>query len=507
MCKSIIKIILLIYCLLCCTIFAVCYFYCCAQTMYGNFSVFQLIFHFAAINKNYFSQNVFYTVIIPFGLSFGFILLVLKKPLLCLRRYLSSATIEYWKKHQYLLSFLTSTLTAVFGILIAVFMFDDPASQMIEQAKYAYNMAYNPAPYDTIIDENFIRPENLQFANPKPRNLVIIFAESLEKTFTDATIFGSDLLPKLYAKGGTGIDGYEQLSETDWTQASIFASLCGITTKQYFPKRRLADNIVCISDITAKFGYYNYYLQGSSLQFTDNREFLEAHSFNQVEGIENLPKMADDKLSPYKLYSDKMYAKNFIGDILDDKELLEIFKYKITELKQQKQPFMAIAFTMNTHPYDGYRSPECPKKYKDMRDAVICSDLLLSSFVEWFSEQKPADDTTLVIIGDHLMMHSNIHKYIDKAGKRETLNLMWGSGALAHNIRKPFNQFDWAPTLLQIAGFVWNGNKFALGTSLLSAEPTLQETYGNTLNDRLLNNSEFYENYIFTQKPNPEDAG
>ncbi len=503
--KSIVKFILFIYCLLCCLVFAICYFYCCAQTMYGNFSIHQLIFHFAALNTMNFSQSVFYKLIIPVALSFGFIIFALKKPLLWLRYYLPAATVKHWEKRKYLLSFLTSTAVAVFGVLIAVFMFDDPASQMIEQAKYAYKMVYKPAPYDTIIDDNFVRPEDLQFQNPNPKNLVIIFAESLEKTFTDAKVFGADLLPNLYALDGTSANSYEQLSETDWTQASIFASLCGITAKQYFPKRYLSDDIVCISDITDKFGYYNYYLQGSSLQFTDNRKFLETHHFTKVEGIEDLPKMAKDKLLPYKLYSDKLYAKNFIGDILDDNELLEIFKYKLLELHRQKLPFMAVAFTMNTHPYDGYRSPNCPKIYKDMRDALVCADLMLGSFAEWFQRQDFAADTTLIILGDHLMMHSNIHKYLDKAGKRETLNLMWGYAAPEYNLDKPFNQFDWAPTLLQMAGFKWNGDKFALGTSLLSAEPTMQETYGDTLDDRLLLNSKFYEDFIFTRKPNPDE--
>ncbi|MBQ7633552.1 MAG: hypothetical protein IJS88_05530 [Alphaproteobacteria bacterium] len=89
-----------------------------------------------------------------------------------LRYYISAVTVERWEKYKYLLSFLTSSFTVIFGMLIAVFMYNAQASQMIDQAKYAYNSA----PYDSIIDENFVRSKTLCFNNPNPKNVIIIFA-------------------------------------------------------------------------------------------------------------------------------------------------------------------------------------------------------------------------------------------------------------------------------------------------------------------------------------------
>lgn len=500
MADYIIKTFLKIYCVICCAIFIIGYFYGCASSLYGNFSVHQFIFHVAAINTLSLSKTVIATILVPFCLSVGFILFAVKQPLRCLSRYLSDAKIKYWTQHKSLLSFLTSTVAALLGILIVWFMSADSLSQIIKQAKYTYALIYKPAPYDTLIDDSFTEPKNLQIRLKAPHNLIIIFAESLERTFADDKIFSQNLLPNLLSKSGTSVRGYTKLSETDWTFAGISAAFCGITSKQYFPPRKLSDNITCISDILAQNGYNLLYLQGSSLQFVDTRHFFETHRFGEVTGIENLPQESADKLSSYKLESDKLFSVNFIGDILDDAELLQIFRRKIEHLAQQSAPFTAIAMTMNTHPYHGYTSPNCTKKHHDMRDAVLCSDSQLGDFVEWFKTQDFAADTTLIILGDHLMMFNDVQKYLDKAKNRETLNLIWGYAAPKTDIVKPFNQFDWAPTLLEMAGFEWNERKFGLGTSLLSTQKTLQEIYKDTLDKRLLNNSKLYEKLIFEQK-------
>ncbi|MBR6355974.1 MAG: LTA synthase family protein [Alphaproteobacteria bacterium] len=495
----IIKIFLKIYCVVCCAIFIVGYFYGCASSLYGNFSVHQFIFHLAAVNTLSLSKTVIATILVPFFLSIGLVLFAVKQPLRWLKHYLSAAKIQYWTQHKALLSFITSTMAALFGMAIIWFMSADSLSQIIKQAQYTYNLIYNPAPYDTVIDDNFAEPKNLQFELSTPRNLIVVFAESLERTFTDDKIFGQNLLPNLWQQNGSSVRGYAKLSETEWTFASIAAKLCGITYKQYFPPRTLSDNITCISDIMAQHGYNISYLQGSSLQFVDTRRFFAAHHFTDIEGIEDLPRESADKLSSYKLESDKLFSIKFIGDILDDAELLRIFRRKIEHLAQQPAPFMAVVTTMNTHPYHGYISRDCPKKYGDMRDAVLCSDSQLSAFVEWFKTQDFAANTTLIIMGDHPMMFNDVQKYLDKAKERKTLNLIWGYAAPKADINKPFNQFDWAPTLLEMAGFKWNERKFGLGTSLLSTQKTLQETYKNTLDERLLNNSKLYETSVFKQ--------
>ncbi len=495
--KKIITILMWIYAFICCAIFFVGYFYVCSLIMYRNFSVPQFVFHVVSFSTETLSRRVIGTILVPFCLSVGFILLVIKKPLLWLRYYVKEKYIQYWLKRKNLLSFMTSSITAIVGVSIAVGASDVPASQMLEEAAFAYRLIYDPLPYDTIIDENYVDPKQLEFKQTEQRNLIVIFAESLERTFTDATLFGEDLLPRLLQQGGVSVVGYEKLSEVDWTHAGIMASLCGLTSKQYFPPKNLSSDVMCVSDILRQHGYNTYYLQGSTLKFVDFKAFLAAHGFTTYEGIDEIADYSSYQLASNKLYSDKLYEVNFIGDILDDADLLKLFQAKIEELAKQNKPFLAMTATMNTHPFHGFASSHCAIKYKDMRDALLCTDEELSSFVSWFKQQDFAANTTLIIMGDHLMMYNDLQKYLDEAPRRETLNLIWGVAAPQSDIHKAFNQFDWAPTLLQMAGFKWNSQRFGLGVSLFSSEKTMQERYGDDLNRRLLNNSRLYETEMF----------
>ena len=486
-----------VYGFICCIIFVAGYFYACSQVMYQNYSVHQFIFHIATLSTDNFSKKVIGTILVPFSLSVVFVLLVFKKPLLWLRYYVNEKYITYWSQRKRLLSFITSTITAVAGVLIAVGISDVPGRQMVEETKYALSLLYNPPPYDSITDDYFANPAEIEFKQKQPQNLIIIFAESLERTFLDEDLLGQNLLPNLQEQTGVSVFGYKKLSEIDWTEASIIASLCGVTSKQYLPQRKLSKDFICISDVLNRFGYNVYSLRGSSLRFAAGEKFLSEHGFTENVGIEDIEKSFSYQLAPTKLYSDKLYDVNFIGDVLDDSDLLKIFREKIEHLAQENKPFMAIAATMNTHPFHGYVSRNCQRKYKDMRDAIMCSDRQLASFVKWFKAQNFAENTTLVIMGDHLMMYNDIQAYLDKASRRETLNLIWGSAAPEKDIHKPFNQFDWAPTLLEMAGVYWDGHKFALGTSLLSEEKTLQEQFGDDLNPRLLRSSKIYETLVF----------
>ena len=272
------------------------YFYGCGYVMYNNFSVSQAIYHLAAIDTFDFSRNVILTILLPFSLSVGFILFTIKKPLLWLCHYCSDEKIKYWQKHGFFLSFITSSVAALLGVFIVAFLPDEPVSVTFKNAHDAYMKIFNPAPYDTIIDDNFVDPKQIHFKQKKPRNLIIIFAESFERTFTDASLFGENLLPELSNLGGTSVIGYKPLEEIAWTQVSIIATLCGITSKEYFPPRTLSKNIACISDITRKFGYNNYYLQGTTLKFLSTRTFFEDHNFQEIVGIDELPKIKE-KLS------------------------------------------------------------------------------------------------------------------------------------------------------------------------------------------------------------------
>ncbi len=335
--------------------------------------------------------------------------------------------------------------------------------------------------YDTFFEEHYTNPAHLDFSLDKPHNLIVILAESLERTY-----FSQNLLPHLQAQNATSIIGYADHDETNWTQSGLTAVLCGITSKLYMPPRSLSANLICIPSVLSRFGYQTYYLQGTSLSFALAGNFLSEHGMQLLEDIDNTRAEG----------SDTIYALHFINEVQSDSILLSHFKNKIKELAADTKPFLAVTMTMNTHPHHGHVEKDCPQQYKDMRDAILCTDLLLNDFIEWFKAQDFASETTLVIVGDHLMMYGDMYPYLASVSNRETLNLVFSPDTPQGNIYKPFYQFDWAPTLLELAGFKWQNHQYGLGVSLISNNKTLREEYGETGANRLLYNSHFYETVI-----------
>lgn len=484
--QKILSVAIALFKIMCCIIFVVGFFYFCAHLMYGNFKMRQFLFHATALFTMGFSFSTLFAVIIPFVLIAAGGIYIVIHPLKCLRSVLSEKQLSFWRQRPIMTDVVMSTTAAICGLFLLVANSDYSLKDIFKQMKFLSAVVLHQEKYDTFFDNNYILPQFAQFKVDTPQNLIVIFAESLEQTYIDAEIFGENLLPRLSALQGVSVVGYQDQDEVNWTQASLQAALCGITSKLYLPPRNLNKEVKCIPSLLQELGYQTYYLQGTAIKFAGAREFLTDHGFAQIEGIEAL-----QNVSPQTIYD-----MHFINKIQTDSVLLEHFRQKITELAAQKQPFFAVTMTMNTHPHHGHLENGCPEKYHDMRDAVLCADNELGKFVEWFKQQDFAADTTLVILGDHLLMYGDIYKYAEKAKNRETINLIWGKAAMPANIHKPFYQFDWAPTFLEMAGIRWLDHRWGLGVSLLSEAQTLAEIYGPDAGRRLLYNSRRYQELI-----------
>lgn len=448
---------------------------------YGNFTFRQFLFHAMAIWTMNLSWTSVLSAVVPLLLIAVSCLFVLKKPLRWLSFYVSAERLSFLHKHPNLLSYTTSLITAIVGILIFTYTSNYTLPQIYQQFKFLSSVLLRQGKYDTFFEEQYTDPTHLDFSVDKPRNLIVIFAESLEKTY-----FSQNLLPYLQKQSATSIIGYTDHDETNWTQSGLTAVLCGITSKLYMPPRSLSANLVCIPSVLSRFGYQTYYLQGTPLSFALAGDFLSEHGMQILEDIDSTRAEGVDTI----------YALHFINEVQSDSVLFSHFKNKIKALAADTRPFLAVTMTMNTHPHHGHVEKDCPRKYGDMRDAILCTDRQLNDFIEWFKAQDFAADTTLVIFGDHLMMYGDMQPHLNAVSNRETLNLVFSPDIPQGNIYKPFYQFDWAPTLLELAGFKWQNHQYGLGVSLISSTKTLREKYGQKGADRLLYNSQFYETVI-----------
>ena len=468
------------------TVFLFGFFYLCIHLFYGNLSLRQFLFHTTIILTMNLSFGLILIVLLPLIALAGLSLFVIKKPLRWLKYYVCAEKLKFWVERPLLLSFLTSSLTIVVGLLFICGSTVYSLPEVYKQLKYITAVIFHQEKYDTYFEENYANPTNFNYSISQPHNLIVIFAESLEKTFLNAELFSENLLPELSSQHGSSFLGYTDHDEMNWTKSALTAALCGINSKIYLPPRLLAEDVPCIPEVLNQIGFQTYYLQGTSLNFAYTKDFLTHHGFQIIEDIEDTRNEALNDI----------YSLHFVDEVQSDSALLAHFQRKITQLAKQNKPFLAITMTMNMHPYSGHLEKHCPQKYHDMRDVILCMDHTLSQFTTWFLNQDFASNSTLVILGDHLMIYSNIHRLIEKSSQRETLNLIWGHAAPKNNIDKPFYQVDWAPTFLQMTGVTWQNNRWGLGTSLLSTEPTLYQKHGKEGAKRLLYNSKLYEEKI-----------
>ena len=120
--------------------------------------------------------------------------------------------------------------------------------------------------------------------------------------------------------------------------------------------------------------------------------------------------------------------------------------------------------------------------------------------MQWLLAQPFAENTTIVISGDHRTMDNNyMEEFVDEEYVRTQYNCFINSAVKPVNTQnRGIAPFDLFPSTLAAMGCRISGDKLALGTNLFSDQPTLMETLGSleALNQELAYKSLFYEEEI-----------
>ena len=344
-----------------------------------------------------------------------------------------------------------------------------------------------------VYEKYYQTPELNVPANKK--NVIVIFAESMEDNFADAKYWGENLIPNLskLKKEGISFKGYYSLNGTNWTLASNVATFCGVPlrtqlrdklgleTKQFMP------NAKCLPDLTHDLGYYNVFATSTYLSFVGTDVFVSEHHFDEIYGNDEIIAEGDATFEDVGLES--------FG--LNDVKLFEFARHKIGKLAQKDMPFLMTIQTLDTHFPSGYVNNDCEIKYGDTRDAIKCSDKIIYDFIRWCQKQDFWKNTVLIVVGDHLMMtSSDIAKLSEAYPHREIYNVILEKEAQEKTIFKPYAMTDWSATIADKAGFVKDG-KLGLGVSLFGEEKTLTETLGaQKFEEEVLKNSLLYNRLL-----------
>lgn len=341
--------------------------------------------------------------------------------------------------------------------------------------------------------EHYVSPADIQITQVEkaPKNLVLIYVESLESIYSDAGIFGKDLLAPLNAVPGVHFEKFRQVPGTDWTIAGITASQCGLPLKplavidknrqgQLF--KNFLGNATCLGDTLNSLGYKNIFMGGANLDFAGKRKFLTNHGYTELYGTE-------------EWLATKRYTKDdFHAWGLHDDDLFTEARHRLDQLQASGERFNLTLLTVNTHFPDGFISEACARRGgQDFTDVVTCSAHDVADFINYIKQQGYLKNTNVVVLGDHLTMPNAVYDKIADIEDRKIYNL-WVSEPMAEPNRDRIIHFDFAATILEFIGYKVHGNRYGLGYSAFYTARTMPAV-GRVveIREKILNQSKEYQ--------------
>lgn len=364
------------------------------------------------------------------------------------------------------------------------------------------------------IEDEYVDPTDVEVVFPEQkRNLIYIFLESMETTYSDVDdggAFDENVIPELteiaqtnedFSGADPKLNGGYSLAGTTWTMGAMFAQTSGLplnisisandmdTQDSFFP------GVTTLGDILSDAGYTQTLLIGSEAQFGGRKLYFQEHGNYEMEdysyAIENglIP-------SDYKVWWG-----------YEDQKLFEFAKEKLLQLSQGDEPFNLTMLTVDTHFEDGYVCEQCPTEYDTQYSNVMaCSSRQVGEFLKWIQQQDFYENTTIVISGDHPTMDSDYCAEIDQEGNydRRVFTAYINAAAYAQDQQeRTYSTFDNFPTTLAALGVQIDGDWLGLGTNLFSGTKTLLEEFGNSkVNAELKKKSEFIEKLSAMDKTN-----
>lgn len=353
----------------------------------------------------------------------------------------------------------------------------------------------------TLIEEEYVDPRdvNITFDNGK-KNLIYIFLESMEAAYTSYENGGTqniDLIPELTKLANENISfshteklgGAQAVPGTTWTVGAMVAHTSGLPLKlsidgnTYGQYTSFLPGAYTLGDILKENGYNQKIMFGSNASFGGRDSYFTSHGDYEIYDVNTAIKEG------------KMTEEDRVWWGFEDRNLFDWAKEEVLELAGQDKPFNFTLLTVDTHFEDGYLSYGCETKYDDKYSNVIaCGSKMVYEFVEWIKEQDFYEDTTIILVGDHLTMDVNFFATLSPTYTRTIYNVFINSSVTTENIKnRLFTTIDMFPSTLASIGANVSSDRLGIGTNLFSTSETLAEKYGiDAFRNELAMRSEFY---------------
>ena len=386
---------------------------------------------------------------------------------------------------------------AIFGVYALILLLVLPSVFMSAPFK-----ALIQQPVDSeFYRENYIHPDSVKIiAQEEPKNLVVIFLESMEKNFAQYT-------PEIGHLEKSSLDfipGGQNVSGTSWTIAGITGKLCGIPLNMpmgineyhgrlptYVPYAK------CLMDVLADKGYNQLYAQGTKGEFTQKKDFWKTHGNVEIHDIK------------YYKSAKKVPEDYHVFWGFEDRKLYRFVKEELDSLSSQDKPFALYMLTVDTHQPQGFLDDSCKVSLKEagvaenhvnrFLEALRCASMQLESFINWMRKQPWFENTVIFVMGDHVQSNLSL-----KAGVPQSDTLYWTNFVInarldsgkTYRRGRNYSSLDMFPTILESMGFELENHAIALGKSLYADSPTLLEKYGRNVLDSLLRERSIQYDYF-----------
>ncbi len=341
----------------------------------------------------------------------------------------------------------------------------------------------------SFIQNHYVNPNqvSIEFPNEK-RNLIFIYLESMETTYADEKnggAFSDNYIPELtklaqdnedFSGNKSILNGAHVMPATSWTMAALFGHTSGLplqisiadnsmdTQEAFFP------SLITLGDILEEEGYKQVFMIGSDASFGGRKLYFSDHgSYELLDYFYAL----EQGLIP-------KHYKVFWG--YEDKRLFSFAKEQLLQLSKESEPFNVTLLTVDTHFEDGYLCEDCDTTFGNNKYANVmaCSSRQVDEFITWIQNQDFYENTTVILVGDHLTMDRDFCTDINSSYDRKVY-VSYINSALEPEQKeqtRTYTTFDTFPTTLAALGVEIQGNRLGLGTNLFSSEKTLAEQYG-----------------------------
>lgn len=371
----------------------------------------------------------------------------------------------------------------------------------------------------SIYDEHYVNPQKVHLKFPKKkRNLVYIFLESMESSYFSKELGGiqeENLLPNfadlaqnegINFSNSDKLGGMLQIPGANQTASSMVAQTSGLPLRpstslntsesseensaEYFP------GAYSLGEILDEQGYNQALLMGSEAEFAGRDKYFIQHGGYDIRDYQWA---VDSGHIPEDYYEWWGY---------EDRKLVDYAKETLNELSQKEEPFNLTMLTADTHFEDGYATEDTPDLFGDQYSNVIHdSDRQISELLQWMKKQPFYEDTTVILVGDHLTMDSDFFESVDPDYQRSVFNLLLNTNKQkVRNKNRQFSAVDMFPTTLSALGVEIPGDRLGLGVNLFSNKPTLVEQLGyDQFQNELMKKSKFYNEKLMQTKEQEEE--